>query len=114
MTNQRMAQRKNTVYHTEVVDSRSGKVLGYTVDISDTGMRIFGPESSDPGQVLELRLNLPGKIRGRESIEMQAKVQWCRPDVNPEFFAIGLEIIKPPEELTGILGDLQQKLCFEH
>jgi len=114
MDNRRTATRKHTVFHSKVFEAQSGEIVGYMVDVSTLGIRVMAPESMEPGQTLVLKLELPRALFGKETLSVEALVRWCRPDINPEYWAIGFELVEPTDESSVILGALQGTLCFEH
>ena len=114
MANNRVANRTNTLFHSKMFDAQSGDLLGYTVDVSDTGIRLMADSALEPGQVLETRLELPQEILGRDSINMKLEVRWCREDTNPDYMAIGLEFVETSRELYAVIKSIQDVFCFGH
>lgn len=114
MANKRNADRKNTLFNSKVYDVASGNLIGFTIDVSATGMRLLTDKSLPEGHILDLRIELPKPVMGHESIILRAEVRWCTQDINPDYRAIGFSLVKPPEELINVLEHIQQSLCFEH
>lgn len=112
MNNQRTIDRHHSYYHSPVVDIESGNVVGFTVDMSDTGLCLISESGKKVGTVYHLRLDLPKPVNCKEFIEFKAIVRWCRKDTNPDYKAIGLELVEPPEDILTIMQALQQTLCF--
>lgn len=114
MNIKRNAERKNTLFHSKVYDAKSDELIGFTVDVSTTGLRLLAHKCLAEGHMIELRLELPKPVMGQESINLNCEVRWCTQDINPDYRAIGLSLVSPPEDLTQILEHIQQSLCFEH
>ncbi len=43
--------------------------------------------------VFQLRIDLPENFAEKEFIEIQAKAVWSMPDIDPEFYRTGLQLI---------------------
>lgn len=112
MKNKRNIDRHNSWYHSRVVDLNTGRLIGRTVDISDTGMRLVSEAPPEADGVLDLRLELPKTIYGKKSIEFKAMVRWVREDTNQDFHALGIELIDPAPETIATMQVLRDTLCF--
>jgi c-di-GMP-binding flagellar brake protein YcgR len=114
MKNKRQIARQNSLYHSKVVEVKTGRLIGRTVDISDTGMRLVSDSKPESDGILDLRLELPKPVNGKQVIEFKAAVRWVNEDTNPDYHAVGIELIDPSEDVCTILQILQQNLCFVH
>lgn len=113
-TSNRSEERKNTVYNSKLVHAQSGDLVGYVIDLSDSGIRLMSPEPQEVGSELELRLELPEQINGQDSIELTAAVRWCETDIPPDYQAIGLEVLNATDEVVLVLATVQGMLSFAH
>jgi hypothetical protein len=110
----RHAERQHTLYHSKVYEAGTRELIGHTVDISATGLRLVAPEERPIGEVLDIECELPKDLYGHDVIELRAIVRWCKRDVNPEYAALGLELIDVPREIASILRTIQLRYCFDH
>lgn len=113
MDNRRTADRRHTVYHSQVTDVATGDLIGYMVDVSSTGIRLMAPAAVETGRVLDLQVDLPRPLLGKETMTFSVVVRWCGPCVNPDYMALGLEVLAPSDQQTAILNTLQGSLCFD-
>lgn len=114
MVNNRVANRANTLFHSKIFIAQSDDLLGYTVDVSDTGIRLMAENALEPGQIIEARMELSEEVQGGDSINMKLEVRWCRQDTNPDYVAIGLEFVETSRELYAVIKRIQNAFCFEH
>ena len=114
MSNKRHADRKNTLFNSKVYDVESGNLIGFTIDVSATGMRLLADRCLPEGHILDLRIELPKPVMGHDSIVLRSEVRWCTQDINPDYRAIGLSLVSPSEDIINVLEHIQQSLCFEH
>jgi uncharacterized protein (TIGR02266 family) len=80
----------------------SAPQLGYSGNISNTGMMIRTPNVLPPGTVLELELRLP-----QGSITLMGRVAWARTGpltwLATGRIGMGVRFIDPPADLVGRL-----------
>ena len=94
MQERRNIERKYLVIYSRVFDRDSGKVLGYLADISQKGMMTISDDPLNENEIFNLRLDIPEPSEfSAKYLDMQAKVTYCRPDVDPEFLNIGFEFL---------------------
>ncbi len=89
MANQRSLRRRNLMFHMEVDDARSQRVLGQLVDITPKGLRISGEAPLSPGEQYTLHMRLPAQVGGAGALEVRARVKWSKPSEVPGVFSIG-------------------------
>jgi hypothetical protein len=105
MDNKRSLKRRELLYNFTVFDTDADEQAGFLVDVCAQGLKISGPTAFAPGQQLELAIELPEEILGRTKIRCSAKVQWSRPDLNPDLFATGLQFVFiAPDDLETLVG----------
>jgi hypothetical protein len=112
MSDARSSRRHHSLFHSRVVEATSGRLIGRTVDISDTGMRLIAESCPGPDQILDLRLELPKPVAGHDVVEFRGVVRWCHEDINTDYEAVGIELIDPSAEVRNIMQHLQHMLCF--
>jgi hypothetical protein len=88
----RKLERKYLVVYSRVFDRKTGKVVGYLSDLTIKGAMIIGEHHMEPGEILQLRIDLPESPEfKKDHIDITAKAAWSKPDIDPVFFNTGFE-----------------------
>jgi hypothetical protein len=105
----RKFKRRLLVYNLEVFDSESNEPMGRMVDITPEGMMLVREKPVDINSVLRLSVELPSEIFNTKRVNFTAIAHWCRHDINPDLFDIGLEFTdvtdKNIETIIGLIAD---------
>jgi len=107
---QKRETRRHLIYFSEVHDRDNRSFSGRMVDITRTGLMIISEEKVELEKQFHLEIILPKEVVGRDRINLKAKSLWCKKDINPDYFATGLEI----EELDVIDEELIEYLIHEY
>jgi hypothetical protein len=100
MDDRRRHNRRYLTYFSQVSDIETGTLLGYLVDLTTGGALMIGNYPLDINVVYHLRVELPDGFDNNNEMEVEAKAVWSQPDVDPEFYRIGLQLIKiTPKDL---------------
>jgi PilZ domain len=108
----RAAHRKATLYHSELLDPNTAEVIGHVVDVSSIGIRLVCPEAMQLQADVELLVKLPSSVRGKNEHQFTGSVRWCKPDINTDYFAVGIMIDESDTETQNILAHIHQLYCF--
>jgi hypothetical protein len=101
MDNRRRQHRKYLTYFSQVSDRESGMMLGYLVDLTTGGALMIGNYPLDINVIYQLRVELPDGFDSQTEMTFDAKAVWVQPDVEPEFYRIGLQLIEiEPRDLV--------------
>lgn len=109
----RALKRRHLVFYLQVFDEDSDRLLGKLVDITTRGMMLLGGEPTEEGRAFRLRMALPSRIAGRETLTFSARSVWCRPDVNPEYHLAGFEFQDLGALEEDIINHLIQRVGFQ-
>jgi hypothetical protein len=105
--------RKYLVIYSRVFDRTTGQVLGYLSDLTAVGAMII---SDDPMSTLvdvSLRFDLPDPpLFSTDHLNIEARVAWCRPDIDPAFFNIGFEFKEITPEQAHIIEEMIEAYEF--
>jgi hypothetical protein len=105
----RKFKRRLLVYNLEVFESESNEPMGRVVDITPEGMMLVRAQPIDINSVLHLSVELPSEIFSARRVNFTAIARWCRHDINPDLFDIGLEFTditdKNIETIIGLIAD---------
>ena len=102
--------RRHLIYFSEVHDRDNKSFSARMVDITKTGLMVISEEKIELEKTFHLEIILPEEVEGRDRINVKAKTLWCKKDVNPDYFATGLEI----EELDVINEELIEYMIYEY
>ena len=99
----RRLDRKFLTYFARVTDRKTGRLLGYLVDLTQQGALLIGDVPLKIDTTFLLRIDLPDEISDKQNLDIDAKAIWNQPDMDPEFYRTGLEMIPSnDEELTTL------------
>ena len=99
----RKYKRRDLMYYSRVFDRRTGRVIGYIVDITPEGTMIISENPIEPDFQFRLRMDLPENISSRGFIDFEARSVWCKPDMDPNFWATGFQLTQiQPESIELI------------
>ena len=109
MEERRKSARKYLSYFSRVMDPNTERLLGYLVDLTTGGALMIGNISLSPGEVIPMRIDLPEEFAPQDQLNLTTKVVWVVPDIDPELYRTGLQMveIKPSdlEVLEQLLTD---------
>ena len=91
MDERRRQTRYPSVFQAEVTDLAASRVLGHLADISSGGMMIRAGVALERGQELKMQVELPARQADGAEANVEVKVRWCEPDLEPDTFVLGLE-----------------------
>lgn len=103
MQERRKISRKYLAIYSRVFDRTTGRVLGYLSDLTSGGAMIISDTSTTEGQDISLRFDLPDpSLFSTDHLNIEARIVWCQPDIDPAFFNIGFEFteISPAQAKT--------------
>jgi len=104
MKERRKADRFSLRYYTSVINTEANQKLGDLVDISAQGAMLVSDTPIPTGQTLFLRLPLDEDVFEKPALEFKALSIWCHPDMEPNLYNIGLEILDLPPEDRNIIS----------
>ena len=108
----RVIKRHQLRYYLKVYNRKTGKPIGYIVNISTEGMRLVSHIPLLTHSVFQFRIKLPREIEGERNIDFDALSCWCRPDVSPDCFDTGFKLIDAPKSLLDLVESLTQYFTF--
>lgn len=102
--------RRHLIYFSVVHDRDNKSFEGHLADITKTGLMVISKEKVELEKQFHLEIILPEEMDGRDRINFVAKTIWCKKDVNPDYYATGLEI----EEINIVDEELIEYLIYEY
>lgn len=99
----RKFKRRYLMYYARVFDKRTGRVIGYVVDLTQEGLMLISEEPVEPNTRFRLRMDLPEDLSEKKFLDFEAESRWCKKDMDPNFYAIGFHMEETaPEVLETI------------
>ena len=98
MEERRKQPRKDLMSYSQVFDVHGGYLIGYLGDLTALGAMVISDAPIPADRELTIQVQLP-ELEGfsDETITVPVRVAWCRQDLSPEYFNVGMEFKK----LTG-------------
>jgi len=92
MQERRKQPRKDLMSYSQVYDVRAGTLIGYLGDMTLLGAMVISDKSLEVNSDLTVSVQLPElpDIK-EESMILPIRVAWCKQDISPEYFNVGLE-----------------------
>ena len=100
MKERRKVKRRHLLYYGRVYDENVQKLLGYLIDITESGFMLLSEVPYPIGVTRQLKLEVTDDIGQGPYMNFTAKSIWCEPDIDPSHFDTGFEIeeIKPSDK----------------
>lgn len=94
------------LYYGRMYDEDAQKQLGYLVDITEHGFMLLCEEPIAANETLHIKLELTLDISKGPWMYFTAKSLWCEPDIDPNHYNCGFEIIDIKPEDLPIIRDI--------
>jgi hypothetical protein len=92
MQERRKQPRRELMSYSQVYNLYNGKLIGYLGDLTQLGAMVIGDEPLELNATLTISIQLP-ELPGVTTTRMAVpvRVAYCKKDVSPEYYNIGLE-----------------------
>lgn len=92
MEERRKLPRKDLMAYSQVFDIHGGYLIGYLGDLTNLGAMVISDAPIMADKELTVQIQLP-ELEGfsDETITVPVRVAWCRQDLSPEYFNVGME-----------------------
>lgn len=98
MKERRKQPRKDLMSYSQVFDVREGYLIGYLGDLNELGAMVISDVPLKQEKELTIQIQLPELDDfSDETITVPVRVAWCKEDISPDYFNVGLEF----RNLTG-------------
>lgn len=113
MQERRKQPRKELMSYSQVYDLYNGQLIGYLGDINLLGAMVIGDEQLATNTMLTISIQLP-ELPGISAtrIAMPVRVAYCKKDLSPEYFNIGLEFKLITDNQRRIIESLMENYEF--
>ncbi|MCJ7658458.1 MAG: PilZ domain-containing protein [Anaerolineales bacterium] len=93
MSERRVNPRRHLKSYLQVLDNNTKNIVGHLVNINQHGAMMISENPISDDTSLRLRLVLPEKFEGNDSIDIRSRSVWCQQDrFNPDLYASGFKI----------------------
>lgn len=104
MQDRRKQPRKDLMSYSQVYNLLDGKLIGYLGDINLFGAMVITDQEMAENQKLHISIELPELPNTHEAtMTITVRIAWCRQDVSPDYFNVGLEFIDANEKHKTII-----------
>ena len=98
MQERRKQPRKDLMSYSQVFDIHEGYLIGYLGDINLSGAMVISDVDFRSNTELTVQIQLPELDNFTDtSITIPARIAWCRQDISPDYYNVGMEF----RELTS-------------
>jgi hypothetical protein len=112
MTARRKFKRRYLMYYSRVFDRKTGRVLGYLVDLTPEGIMIISEEPIETEQTFRLRMDLPEGLSTKGNLDFEAASVWCKADIDPHFYGTGFQISEVSPDDIALIERMIQEYGF--
>ncbi len=113
MDDRRRLPRKYLIIYSRVFERTLGKLLGYLADLSPNGAMIITDDPLTENALMQLRFDLPDPHEFHtNTLNVNARVAHCHPDVSPEYFNIGFEFQDLTPEQSKVIERMMEVYEF--
>ncbi len=112
MFDKRKLKRRHPIYYLKVFDHGTGEHIGHLVDITPEGLLLVSPNPRTIQEVIDMRVELPTVIGGKEELIVKGCCVWCRRDVNPDLYGAGYHFEEIQSDDARIIERLIARFGF--
>ncbi len=106
--------RKYLMVYSRVFDRDDGTIIGYLSDLSHEGAMIISDDPLPQDKKIHLRFDLPDPNEfGTDHLNLDARVAWCAPDVDPSFWNFGLQFFSTDPAALKIIERMIEMYEFK-
>ena len=111
-SNRRQTQRQALVYYLKVIDLATGKELGRVVDITSSGMMLFGNKVLNKKKTYRVRIIIEKSAFDMSlgNLDVNVQIRWSKPDANPELTLTGMLFLDLSDTGRKIVRNLIQTI----
>jgi len=112
MAEKRKFPRRDLIFYSRVSDGKSGRALGYLLNITPEGAMILSEKPLEVDLEVELHIELPEGLSDLGEMVIPGRSRWCQPDINPEFYDVGFMFLESSKEYTELIHRMVEEYGF--
>ncbi len=113
MSERRANKRVHVISYTKVQETSTDKTLGEAVDLSVSGLGLYGPDPLEPNKEIKLDVILPESFKSKRELHFNGRVVWSAVGDHPGFFDSGVELLDATDDDTRLLEDFIETSSIE-
>jgi PilZ domain len=110
MPDRRKIKRRYLMYYSRVYVAEN--LIGHLVDITPQGAMLISEKPVETDKIVKLRMELSADVTDRPFMEFIAKSLWCRPDIDPNFYNTGFELLGVSQSEIEIIEKIVEAYGF--
>jgi hypothetical protein len=116
MSERRKEPRRRLTAFTPVYDLHPRLLLGYLGDLTLRGAMAVGTNLTTINKQTTLEIEFPSELPGIRviSVEIPARIAWCRQEAKPQYFNIGVEFTEVTPENAELIEQMIARYHFRH
>ncbi|MEA2008582.1 MAG: PilZ domain-containing protein [Chloroflexota bacterium] len=114
MGEHRKLERRHIMFYSRVFNRKTGRLLGHLENITPEGAMIISEEPLRTDYAYSLSISLPGDIYPKQALNFEAQSIWCKPDIDPNFYNTGLQLLDLSEEDIAIVEQIIEDYGFRN
>jgi len=113
MQDRRKQPRKDLMSYSQVFDVNGGYLMGYLGDITLLGAMVISDQEIETNRNVTVQIQLP-ELEGFSDtmIVIPARTVWCRQDLSPEYFNVGIEFKELTNQQKKIIATMVENYEF--
>ncbi len=113
MQDRRRQKRTDLMSYSQVYDLSDGRLIGYLGDINLLGAMVISDNPIQQQDHLSISVELP-ELPGihESSLVVSVRVAWCRQDVSPDYYNLGLEFNTTSEKQRRVIQAVMDNYEF--
>ncbi len=112
MEEKRKTTRRYLLYYMRIYDVATRQQVGNLVDITPRGIMIVSDHAIPEGQIRKLRMELTPEVADKPYMEFSAVSRWSKPDIDPNMYNTGFEIIDLQPDDSKIILRIVEEFGF--
>ena len=112
MKDKRKIDRRFLLYYMRVYDTATRQQIGNLVDITPQGIMVVSEHPLPEGQTTRLRMELTEDVSEKPFMEFAATSKWSEPDIIPNMYNTGFEILDLTPEDSRIIHHIIDEFGF--
>jgi hypothetical protein len=112
MKDKRKIKRRFLLYYMRIYDVSTRQQIGNLVDITPRGIMVVSEKPLPEGQTTRLRLELTDEVAEKPFMEFSAVSKWCEPDITPNMYNTGFEILDLAPDDAEIINRINEQFGF--
>lgn len=104
MQERRKQPRKDLMSYSQVFEVNDGYLMGYLGDINLLGAMVISDKELKTETDVTVQIELPElEDYSIDTITLPARIAWCKQDLSPEYFNVGIEFKKITSQQKKII-----------